>query len=224
LTAQVPFDIVRSTDRLLIEHQPQGVRTLPSAADETRVQLLRAGEDVLAEHGYAGLSTRRVADAARVPLSQIHYHFGSKTGLLLAVFEHQNQRLLERQTEMFGSDMPLWKQWEQACDYFDDDLASGYVHILQEMIAAGWTDEAIAGDVRRQLGHWYGLLTSVVAEAASRIGGLGPFTPDELAALVGNAFLGAEQTILLGMAEKDLPSRSALRKVGALIRMLEEAA
>ena len=28
--------------------------------------------------GYANLSTRRVADSAGVPLSQIHYHFGSK--------------------------------------------------------------------------------------------------------------------------------------------------
>ena len=37
--------------------------------------------------GYAGLSTRKVAEEAGVPLSQLHYHFGSKGGLILALLE-----------------------------------------------------------------------------------------------------------------------------------------
>ena len=44
-----------------------------------------------------GLSTRDVAAAAGVPLSQIHYHFGSKQGLVLALFEYLNAQLLDRQ-------------------------------------------------------------------------------------------------------------------------------
>ena len=47
--------------------------------------------------GYANLSTRAVAEAAEVPLSQIHYHFGSKQQLILAVLEAENERLLDRQ-------------------------------------------------------------------------------------------------------------------------------
>ena len=47
--------------------------------------------------GYAGLSTRKVAEEAGVPLSQLHYHFGSKQGLILALLEEENQRRLERQ-------------------------------------------------------------------------------------------------------------------------------
>jgi hypothetical protein len=35
-------------------------------------------------------------------------------------------------------------------------------------------------------------------------------------------FLGAEQMILLGMPESVLPARSALRKVGELLRRLSE--
>ena len=41
----------------------------------------------------AGLSTRDVAAAAGVPLSQIHYHFGSKQSLVLALFEYLNAQL-----------------------------------------------------------------------------------------------------------------------------------
>ena len=43
---------------------------------------------------------------------------------------------------------PLWRQWERACDYLDDDLESGYVRVLQEMIAAGWSDAEVAAAVR----------------------------------------------------------------------------
>ena len=33
-----------------------------------------------------------------MPLSQLHYHFGSKQGLILALLEEENQRRLDRQT------------------------------------------------------------------------------------------------------------------------------
>ena len=39
---------------------------------------------------------------------------------------------------------------------------------------------------------------------------------------MGLPFIGAESLILLGMPESVLPARSALRKLGAFIRSLEE--
>ncbi len=39
---------------------------------------------------------------------------------------------------------------------------------------------------------------------------------------MGLPFIGAESLILLGMPESILPARSALRKLGAVIRTLEE--
>ena len=50
---------------------------------------------------------------------------------------------------------PLWRQWERACDYLDEDIESGYVRILQEMIAAGWSDAEVAAAVRDYMGGWY---------------------------------------------------------------------
>jgi AcrR family transcriptional regulator len=194
-----------------------------AGSDGTRGIILQAARDALHDTGYAGLSTRRIAEAAGVPLSQIHYHFGSKQGLVLAVLEEENQRRLARQEAMYSEDMPLWKQWEQACDYLEDDLASGYVRVLQEMMAAGWSNPEIGQAVRDMLGQWFALLTGVVERAEQRLGGLGPFTPDEVGALVGAPFLGFEAMILLGFTETDIPSRSALRKFGEVIRSMEEA-
>jgi len=188
------------------------------ASADTRSRILEAARSCLLADGYANLSTRRVAEAADVPLSQIHYYFGSKQELILAVLAVENDRLLARQASMFAGDEPLWKQWDRACDFLETDLESGYVRILQEMIAAGWSDAVLAASVRELIGGWLDLLTDVARREEKRNGGLGPFTPEEVAALMGLPFMGAESLILLGITETSLPSRSALRKVGILLQ------
>ena len=193
-------------------------------AKDTATKITEAAKTCLIRDGFARLSTRSVAEEAGVPLSQIHYHFGSKRELVLAVLRTENERLLGRQRRMFGSDLSVWKRWEMACDFLDDDLESGYVRVLHEMTAAGWSDEEIAATVREDLGGWFDLLAGVAGEAAGELGGLGPFTPQEVGALAGLPFLGAETVILLGFTENVLPARSALRKVGDLLRALEEGA
>ena len=200
-------------------------RTVATAKPEsdTRSLLLEAVEKCLRESGYSGLSTRRVAEAAAVPLSQIHYHFGSKEALVLALLEHQNRRLLERQEATFAADLPLWKRWEKACDYLDEDMESGYVRVLQEMIAAGWSNPEIAAAVRKFLSGWYVLLNRVAREAVQRFGPLGSLKPDDIGCLVGNAFLGSEALLLLGLEAEGMPIRRALRRFGALLRTVERS-
>lgn len=190
--------------------------------NETAARILDAAKQSLLDVGFAALSTRGIAEQAGVPLSQIHYHFGSKRGLVLALLEAENDKRLRRQTAMYDAAEPLWKQWEQACDFLEDDLASGYVRVLQEMTAAGWSDERVAAVVRADLRGWFRLLTNVTRRFAAEAGGLGPFEPSEVATLVGVSFLGAEAMILLGFGEDEMPNRAALRKVGALIRAAEE--
>jgi AcrR family transcriptional regulator len=190
----------------------------------TPAAILDAARRCLLADGFARMSTRKVAGEAGVPLSQLHYHFGSKGGLVLALLEAEDRRRLERQTAMYAEDAPLWKRYEQACDFLEDDLESGYVRVLQEMIAAGWSTPAIAEKVRGMLKGWYDLLTGVAREADRKFGGLGPFTPDEVATLTGLSFIGGEALLLLGFDRHQVPIRAALRRVGQLIRSAEEAA
>jgi AcrR family transcriptional regulator len=186
---------------------------------ETKFTLLEAAKKILRQNGYSGLSTRDVATAAGVPLSQIHYHFGSKQGLVLALFEYLNSQLLDRQNAMFGNTkLKLSEQWNLACEYLDDDIASGYVRVAHELIAASWADPAVAKVLRAGIMGWVELVTSVTRRTEYS---LGPFSPEEIAALVANAFIGAESLYLLGVEKKGMPVRQALRRVGDLIRILE---
>ena len=90
------------------------------------------------------------------------------------------------------------------------------------MIAAGWSTPEIGAAAREMLAGWYELLTEVATEAAAQFGGLGPFSPAEAAALIGNAFIGAEALLLLGFDRHQMPIRASLRRVGELIRAAEE--
>ena len=193
-------------------------------AIDTRRRILDAARVRMLADGYAGLSTRKVAEEAGVPLSQLHYHFGSKGGLILALFAMENQERLTRQTHMYAEDRPLWQRYEQACDFLEDDLESGYVRVLQELVAAGWSNAEIGAAVRELLGGWIALLAEVAREAERRHGPLGPFTAEELATLIASAFFGSEALLLLGFDRDALPIRSALRRIGVLIREREEAA
>jgi len=196
--------------------------TLPGPAVDTRTSIMEAARSRLLTEGYAGLSTRKVAEEAGVPLSQLHYHYGSKGGLILAVLREENRRLLDRQSRMYAEARPLWQRYAQACDFLDDDLESGYVRVLQEMIAAGWSNPEIGDAVRQLCSGWFQLLTEVARDAERRHGPLGPFTADEVAALVCNAFLGSEALLLLDFERAAMPIRAALRRVGDVIRALEE--
>lgn len=194
-----------------------------TAALDTRTLILDAARQVLREGGYAALSTREVAAAAGVPLSQIHYHFGSKQGLLIALYEYLDSQLLARQQALFeDSALSLADQWDRACDYLEEDMASGYVRIGRELAAAGWADPEIGNMMRKSYLGWFRLLTGVARKFEARIGGFGSLSAEDVVALVANAFVGAETLLLSGVGPEVLPIQASLRRVGALIRRLEQ--
>jgi AcrR family transcriptional regulator len=74
------------------------------ASEDTRERLLNAAEQLFAEHGISGTTLRALTKAAKVNLAAVHYHFGSKEGLLDAVVERRattmNQERLRELDEL----------------------------------------------------------------------------------------------------------------------------
>lgn len=198
-------------------------RVSAKRVEQTKQELLDAARIVLTRDGLANLSTRAVATAAGTQMSQIQYHFGSKEGMILALFEDMNMRLVRRQRETFETPtLSVSQKWMLACDFLEEDLASGYVQVLQELIAAGWSNPRIAEVARDGLSQWYELIANLAQEFEEQHGSFGPFDPNEVAALVSSAFIGAEAFILLGYENNDHPVQSALRRVGEVMANFEE--
>ena len=200
--------------------------TVDKAADAPRPptldRILTAARDCLGASGFAAFSTRAVADAAGVPLSQIHYHFGSKQQLLLRVLEEENRELVARQRAMFEGPGSFAEKWDRACDYLETDLGSGYVRRLHELFGQAYADPLVAAALRDMIMGWAGAIADLVRrslrpETLARVG----LSPEAFAAIAGSAFIGAEDFILIGLSEGELPNRQGLRQVGRWIAVLE---
>jgi AcrR family transcriptional regulator len=189
----------------------------------TRAQLLTAAADVLREQGYAATSMRAVADRAGARLSLLHYHFGSKRGLLTAVLDDLTERLLERQRALFADERPFAEQWRTACDYLREDIRSGYVRILWELWAAGLADPELAERWRATQRGWRELLEARLERWRDEGDIDLPMRPRALAALIGNLFEGAETEMLAGVPENEAPHLEALDACAALIAGADES-
>ena len=188
---------------------------------DTREQILDAARDVLVAHGYAGTTTRAIAEAADVRPSLVHYHFGGKQQLLAAVLERENERLLVRQRALFAGRGPLAQKYLTSCEYLSEDLRSGYVRILWELWAVGLADDRLRDQWRDALSGWRDLLIRTTADWMEEFDIELPISPRAIVTLVGDAFLGAEAEILGGVGEDESPHLEALTAVAGLIEWAE---
>lgn len=68
------------------------ILSVPRDATDTRARLIRAGEQLFARQGVDGARTADIRKAAgQLNESALHYHFGSRQGLLVAIFRKHLQ-------------------------------------------------------------------------------------------------------------------------------------
>src|ERR687892_288963 len=96
----------------------------PRRAEVTEA-FLDAAERLLVEVGYAGISTRRLADEAGANHGLVHYYFGSMEELLLQVLERFTDRLIERQRAMYAAEAPFLDKWRTAMRWLEQDVEAG---------------------------------------------------------------------------------------------------
>jgi AcrR family transcriptional regulator len=90
------------------------VRAVSQRSEATRERILDAAERLFAKRGFHGVSIRDITGAAGVDLSLANYHFGSKQGVLEAVFlrraEDLNRERLELLDEVLQRRRPTLEQ------------------------------------------------------------------------------------------------------------------
>src|SRR3954471_13839836 len=100
---------------------------------EARDAILDAAERLLAEVGWADVTTRRLAKEAGLNHGLVHYYFGSMELVLVEVLERVTGRLIERQRALYAGDEPFIEKWRTAMRYLEEDRASGYQKIWFEL-------------------------------------------------------------------------------------------
>ena len=123
---------------------------MTTASNPTKERILSAAELLFAETGIATTSLRRITARARVNLAAVNYHFGSKDGLIDAVYERRlgpvtdewltNIERLERQ---YGDDPAPVEEIVEAFVLPVARLASDEVRggrIFMRLLAQGYSE------------------------------------------------------------------------------------
>ena len=141
------------------------VSTARSAAEEA---FLDAAERVLVDAGYPGVTTRRLAEEAGVNHGLVHYYFGSVENLLVRTLERFTERLIARQRDMYGADMPFLEKWRTAMRYQERGrrLREGLARAPGARVESAGPARAPA----RVNGEWRAVLTEAFEEPHRELG------------------------------------------------------
>jgi AcrR family transcriptional regulator len=128
----------------------------------TEEAFLDAAERLLVSVGYAGITTRSLAEEAGANPGLVHYYFGSMENLFVRVLERFTDRLIARQREMYSADRPFLDKWRQAVRYLDFDRP--YQKIWYELQALAWNRPELRDRVAWVDRQWRGVLLEAFAE------------------------------------------------------------
>ena len=135
-----------------------GVAHKTSARAAAEEALFDAAERLLVDVGYAGITTRRLAEEAGVNHGLVHYYFGSNENLLLQMLERFTARLIERQEALYASEVPFAEKWRTAMSHLmSDDIA--YEKVWLELQAMGWNNAELRERLVRVNDEWRRVLT-----------------------------------------------------------------
>jgi AcrR family transcriptional regulator len=141
--------------------------TARSAAEDS---LLDAAERLLVDVGYAGITTRRLAEEAGVNNGLVHYYFGSLENVMVRALERFTERQIARQRAMYAApDVPFIEKWRTAMRYLvSEDVA--YEKVWYELQALAWNRPDLRERVDQVDAEWRGVLMEAFAEPHERYG------------------------------------------------------
>jgi AcrR family transcriptional regulator len=129
---------------------------------------LDAAERLLISVGYAGITTRLLAEEAGANHGLVHYYFGSVDNLFVRVLERFTARLIARQREMYAADMPFLEKWRRAMTYLD--LDRDYQKVWLELQALSWNRPHLRHRIAAVNEEWRGVLTGAFAGPRQELG------------------------------------------------------
>jgi AcrR family transcriptional regulator len=86
------------------------------APGSTKARILAAAEEIFAEKGFEGASTREIAARAAVNISSLHYHWESKETLYVSVFRNVFDRIVDLLQNTLGPLMVRNPKRDEAID------------------------------------------------------------------------------------------------------------
>ena len=161
-------------------------------SSETKERIVRAAVRTLATDGFAGASARAIAGRGGFNQALIFYHFGTVNELLLAALDHTSALRMTAYREAIAAADDLEGLVAVAARVFREDLDSGHIKILAEMISGSSSAPELGPAIVERVEPWIAFTREQVERMAAT-SPLGPLLPaDDVAFAIVALFLGLE--------------------------------
>jgi AcrR family transcriptional regulator len=132
----------------------------PRAA--ARERILRAAVLALATHGYAGTTARSIAALGGFAPSVIYYHFTDLDRVFLATGAYTSGEREARYREAVVGVTSAVELVDRLRELYTEDLASGHIEAVQELVAAARPGSRLAAALADQTHRWEALAEEVL--------------------------------------------------------------
>ncbi|MDF0531772.1 TetR/AcrR family transcriptional regulator [Tsukamurella sp. 8F] len=189
-------------------------RTQAERTAATKAALKAAARALFAEHGYAGVGTQAIVDAAGVTRGALYHQFGDKRGLFIEVFDDIEREAIGHAAGVIGAadpEDPL-RAMEIGFDAILDALTEPgitRISLVDAPAVLGWEEW-------RARGEQYGM--AVIEALLARAVEVGAMQPQPLRP-IAHVVLGAidESALYVSRAEDRNAARSEVRAVARRI-------
>jgi AcrR family transcriptional regulator len=167
---------------------------------DTKERIVDAALQTLKEEGFAGTSARAIARRGDFNQALIFYHFGTLNDLLLAALDRTSDLRMAKYRDAVEGIASLPEAVRVATELYREDLASGHITVLSELIAGSLDRPDLAPEIVRRMEQWLDLTESVVERLMSSIGIAGLVQTRTVAHAISALYLGID---LMSHLEQD---------------------
>ena len=180
---------------------------LKAIAQDTKSRIVDAALETLKAEGFAGTSARAIARRGGFNQALIFYHFGTVNDLLLAALDRTSEIRMARYAESVRDVGSVEEAVRVATDLYREDLASGHITVLSELIAGSLDRPDLAPEIVARMEPWIELAEQAVQRTLGPLGVTGIVPERTIAYGIVALFLGIN---LLSHLERDESRAEAL--------------
>ena len=131
----------------------------------TRDKIVAAALQTMRTAGFTGASARTIAARGDFNQALVFYHFGSVHNLLLAALDATSKQRMERYEAVVAGVRSLPEMVRVAREIYQEDLESGHITVLSEMIAGSITDPDLGPQVAARMQPWIDFAARTIERA-----------------------------------------------------------
>lgn len=187
----------------------------------TKARIVEAALETLRTDGFAGASARTIARRGGFNQALVFYHFGSVTNLLLAALDETSRRRMAAYHAALDQIHIPDELVNVALRVYQEDLASGHITVLAEMIAGSLSNPELKAEILNRMEPWIDFAEAAVRKALGNSPLAGTLPARELAYALVALYLGIEMLTHLEPDQKRVDALfSTARSIATVVASL----